>query len=48
MEMKGSIQVIHENQDRDLENGDQREKNTGFKKGNIPGYMEIRDGSWAR
>ena len=35
--------MIHENQDRDLENGDQRGKNTMSKKGNIQGYSEIGD-----
>ena len=43
MEMKGRVQVIHEDQDRDLENRDQRRINTVFKKGNTQGYMEIRD-----
>ena len=43
MEMKGRVQVIHEDQDRDLENRDQREKNTMSKKGNTQGYSEIRD-----
>ena len=38
--MKGRVQVIHKDQDRDLENGDQRRKNTVSKKGNTQGYME--------
>ena len=33
-EMKGRVQVIHEDQDRDLEDKDQRETNTVSKKGN--------------
>ena len=41
--MKGRVQVIHEDQDRDLENGDQRGKNTVSKKGNTQGYTEIGD-----
>ena len=41
--MKGRVQVIHEDQDRDLENRDQREKNTVSKKGNTQGYLEIGD-----
>ena len=35
--------MIHENQDRDLENRDQRGKNTVSKKGNTQGYSEIGD-----
>ena len=35
--------MIQENQDRDLENGDQRGKNTMSKKGNTQGYSEIGD-----
>ena len=35
--------MIHENQDRDLENRDQRGKNTMSKKGNMQGYSEIGD-----
>ena len=35
--------MIHEDQDRDLENGDQRERNTMSKKGNTQGYLEIGD-----
>ena len=41
--MKGMIQVIHEDQDRSLENGDWRGKNTVSKKGNTQGFMEIGD-----
>ena len=41
--MKGRVQRIHKNQDRDLENGVQREKNTMSKKGNTQGYSEIGD-----
>ena len=41
--MKGRVQMIHENQDRDLENWDQRRKNTVSKKGNTQGYTEIGD-----
>ena len=41
--MKRRVLMIHENQDRDLENGDQREKNTVSKKGNTQGYSEIGD-----
>ena len=41
--MKGRVQMIHEDQDRDLENWDQRRKNTVSKKGNTQGYMEIGD-----
>ena len=32
--MKGRVQVIHEDQDRDLEDKDQRGTNTVSKKGN--------------
>ena len=39
----GRVQVIHEDQDRDLENRDQGRMNTVSKKGNIQGYMEIGD-----
>ena len=39
--MKGIVQKIRENQDRDLENGDQRGKNAVSKKGNTQGYSEI-------
>ena len=42
-EMKGRVQMIHEDQDRDLENWDQRRKNTVSKKGNTQGYTEIGD-----
>ena len=42
-EMKGRVQMIHENQDRDPENGDQRGKNTMSKKGNTQEYSEIGD-----
>ena len=41
--MKGRVQVIHENQDRDLENRDQRGKNTMSKKRNTQGYSETGD-----
>ena len=41
--MKGRVQVIHKDQDRSLENGDQRGKNTVSKKGNTQEYMEIGD-----
>ena len=41
--MKGRVQMIHANQDRDLENRDQRGKNTVSKKGNTQGYSEIGD-----
>ena len=41
--MKGRVQVIHEGQDRDLENGDQRGMNTVSEKGNTQGYTEIED-----
>ena len=40
--MKGRVLVVHEEQDRDLENGDQRRKNTVFKKGNTSGIYEDR------
>ena len=39
--MKGGVQMVHEDQDRDLENGDWRRKNTVSKKGNTQGYMEM-------
>ena len=39
--MKRRVQVIHEDQDRSLENGDQRGMNTVSKKGNTQGYMEM-------
>ena len=42
--MKGRVQVIHEDQDRDLVNGDQRRKNTMSKKGNTQGYTEMNRG----
>ena len=38
--MKRRVQVIHEDQDRSLENGDQRGTNTVSKKGNTQGYTE--------
>ena len=41
--MKGRVQMIYEDQDRDLENRDQRRTNSVFKKGNTQGYMEIED-----
>ena len=41
--MKGIVQVIHGDQDRDPENGDQRGRNTVSKKGNTQGYSEIGD-----
>ena len=46
--MKGRVQVIHEDQDGDLENRDQRGKNTVSKKGNTQGYLEIGDETRAR
>ena len=36
--MKRRVQVIHEDQDRSLENGDQRGMNIVSKKGNTQGY----------
>ena len=41
--MKGIVQKIHGDQERDLGNGDQRRKNTVSKKRNTQGYMEIGD-----
>ena len=41
--MKGKVQMLHKNQDRDLENRDQRERSTMSKKGNTQGYTEIGD-----
>ena len=41
--MKRRVQVIHEDQDRSLENGDQRGINTVSKKGNTQGYMETEE-----
>ena len=41
--MKGRVQVIHEDQDRGLENGDQRGTNTVSKKENTQGYMEMEE-----
>ena len=41
--MKGRVQVIHEDQDRGLENGDQRGTNTVSKKGNTQGYTEMEE-----
>ena len=41
--MKRRILVVHEDQDRDLENGDQRGMNTVSKKGNTQGYMETEE-----
>ena len=38
--MKRRVQVIHEDQDRSLEDGDQRGMNTVSKKWNTWGYME--------
>ena len=46
--MKGRVQVIHEDQDSDLENGDQRETNTVSKKGDNQGYTEIGDKTRSR
>ena len=46
--MKGRVQMIHENQDKDPENRDQSEKNTVSKKGNTQGYSEIGDGMRTR
>ena len=40
--------MIQENQDRDLENRDQRRKNTMFKKGNIQRHSEIGDETRSR
>ena len=41
--MKRRVQVIHEGQDRSLENRDQRGMNTVSKKGNTQGYMETEE-----
>ena len=41
--MRRRVQVIHEDQDRSLENGDQRGKDTVSKKGNTQGYTEMED-----
>ena len=41
--MKGRVQMIHGDQERDQGNGDQSRKNTGSKKGNTQGYTEIGD-----
>ena len=41
--MRRRVQVIHEDQDRSLENGDQRGMNTMSKKGNTQGYMEMEE-----
>ena len=41
--MKGRVQVIHKDQDRDQENKNQRRTNTVSKKGNTQGYMEMED-----
>ena len=41
--MKGRVQMIYGDQDRDLGNGDQRSKNTVSKEGNTQGYTEIGD-----
>ena len=41
--MKGRVQVIHKDQDRDLESRDQRRMNTVSKKGNTQGYTETED-----
>ena len=40
--MKGIVQMIHGDQERDLGNRDQRRKNTVSKKGNTQGCMETR------
>ena len=39
--MKGRVQVIHKDQDRDLEDGDQRRKSTVSQKGNTQGYTKM-------
>ena len=41
--MKGRVLVIHEDQDRSLENRDQRGKDTVSKKGNTQGYTEMEE-----
>ena len=41
--MKRRILVVHEDQDRELENGDQGRMNTMSKKGNTQGNMQIGD-----
>ena len=46
--MKGRVQVIHEDQDRDLENRNQRRINAVFKKGNTQGYTEMEDETRSR
>ena len=43
MEVKGRVQMIYGDQDRDLGSGDQRSKNTVSKEGNTQGYTEIGD-----
>ena len=43
MEMKGRVQMIHGDYERDQGNGDQSRKNTGSKKGNTQGCTEIGD-----
>ena len=46
--MKGRVQVIHGDQERDQGIRDQSRKNTGSKKGNTQGYTEIGDKVRAR
>ena len=41
--MKGRIQMIHGDQDRDLGNEDQRGMNTVSNKGNTQGYTETTE-----
>ena len=43
MEMKGRVQMIHRDYERDQGNGDQSRKNIGSKKGNTQGCSEIGD-----
>ena len=42
-EIKGKILMVHEDQDRSLENRDQRGMNTVSKKGNTQGYTEMEE-----
>ena len=41
--MKRRVQMIHGDYKRDQGSGDQSRKNTGSKKGNTQGYLEIGD-----
>ena len=41
--MKGRVQKIHGDQDRDQGSEGQRSKNTASEEGNTQGYMEIGD-----